>query len=61
MGEQLGGVADVRAFNQDLGMKCVSVKIFPQLLTQGHKENHFPVTSDLYKCAETDENLLKIS
>jgi len=41
---------------KDFGMRHVSTKIIPWLLTQKQKE----MISDLHKCAETDENFLKM-
>jgi hypothetical protein len=40
---------------KDFAMGHLLTKFIPQLLTQQMKENCLPVTSDSYKCAETDE------
>ena len=40
-------------------MKCMSVKIVPQLLPTEPKVHQLSVASNLPECAETDENLFK--
>jgi hypothetical protein len=41
---------------ENMGMKHVTTKSVPQLLTQEYKENHLSVVTDLPECAETNEN-----
>jgi hypothetical protein len=44
---------------EDLGMKCVSAKFFPKLLTVEQKETRLAVARDLLQCADQDANFMK--
>jgi hypothetical protein len=42
-----------------LGIKCISAKFVPKLLTVEQKETCLAVARDLLQCAEQDANLMK--
>jgi len=44
---------------EDLGMKCVTVKFFPKLLTVEQKETRLVVARNLLQCADQDANFIK--
>jgi hypothetical protein len=44
---------------KDLGMKCISLKFVPKLLTVEQKEIRLAVARDLLQCAGQDANYLK--
>jgi hypothetical protein len=44
---------------EDLGMKCVSAKIFPKLLTVEQKETRLALARHLLQCADQDANFIK--
>jgi hypothetical protein len=44
---------------EDLGMKCISAKFVPKLLTVEQKETCLPVARDLLQCADKDTNFMK--
>jgi hypothetical protein len=44
---------------EDLGMKCVSAKFVPKLLTVKQKENQLAVARDLLQCADQDANFMR--
>jgi transposase/AraC-like DNA-binding protein len=45
---------------EDLGMRRVSAKFVPKLLSADEKENRLSAAQDLLDCAENDENFLKM-
>jgi hypothetical protein len=57
LGLSFGSVQSL--LTEDLGLKCVSVKFFPKLLTVKQKENHLAVTRDLLQCADQEANFMK--
>jgi hypothetical protein len=57
LGLSLGLVQSI--LTKDLGMKCISVKCVPKLLTVKQKETCLAVARDLLQCAGQDANYLK--
>ena len=44
---------------EDLGIKCISVKFVPKMLTDKQKETHLAAARDLLQCVGQDANYMK--
>jgi predicted class III extradiol MEMO1 family dioxygenase len=57
LGVSFGMVQSI--LTEDFGMKCISLKVVPNLLTVKQKETHLAIARDLLQCADKDTNFMK--
>jgi AraC-like DNA-binding protein len=57
LGLSFGSVQSI--LTEDLGMKCISAKFVPKLLTVVQKETRLAVARDLLQCADQDADFMR--